>query len=221
MYWVGMGDYADCINPKDYRFDLSTIDPEFLPSREDRNLLIGKQFDWIRGRVEKIKEKCLGLHLGNHEFDIMKFTSYSNDVSNICRDFDIPYLGYDALWVIRIMKGKEDVMSCNIHSTHGSTGARYAGTKLSSVERWASDFDADIYLYGHSHECLAHRDVKLWTDGKELRMGKRMYAITGSFLRGYVAGTTSYVERKNMRPIKTGVVKLTIFPDRKDIHAET
>ncbi len=43
--------------------------------------------------------------------------------------------------------------------------------------------------------------------------------MTGSFLKGYVEDSSSYVERQGYMPNDIGVVKIMIKPYHDDIHA--
>ena len=221
LYWIGMGDYTDDIAPlmNENRFNMSTLDPEFnVPPHTHIDL----QHRWVEEKITKIVDKCIGLHVGNHELSLLQKSGNNHDYvrEDLCGRYEIRYLGYDALYKIKIMKNKKEVMHFTIHSTHGSTSAQKTGTKLNALENWVPSFDADIYLYGHTHAALAHRTIKHWTDGKKLLSAKKTYVLTGGFLEGYKQGTYSYIERKNLTPLKIGVVKISIYPDRKDIHAE-
>ena len=48
----------------------------------------------------------------------------------------------------------------------------------------------------------------------------QVFALTGGFLEGYKIGTTSYVERMNLHPSKTGIVKISVWPETRKIRAQ-
>src|SRR3972149_1398546 len=64
-YWIGMGDYTDCINITDKRFDPKSLAKWLV--REDLDNLPLVQADKYIKYFEPIASKCLMLHTGNHE----------------------------------------------------------------------------------------------------------------------------------------------------------
>jgi len=82
----------------------------------------------------------------------------------------------------------------------------------------ARDFDADIYLIGHTHELLGFRKIKLVNDGDGMRGKKLIFALTGSFLKTYLLNSHSYGEASLYPPSKTGIVSILIDAERKDLH---
>ncbi len=209
-YWIGMGDYADSIVPlwEEKRYNVLERDQKFTT--------IDDQYNWIETQVSKISNKCLGLHTGNHDFNVLQQKGAHDYITDICKKFNLRYLAWNAFLSMQV----EGKMNFTICSTHGSSASKYAGTKLNALMNWAKDFDADIYLCGHTHTADVYRSIQHWSDGEHLRENKKVYCLTGGFLKGYQEGTSSYIERKNLPPLKIGVVKISIYPDRKDIHAE-
>ena len=70
VYWVGMGDYIDAINPSDKRFDPTSIDPSY--NIKNLSQLITTQINDLKSMFRPIKDKCIGLLAGNHEDHIRK-----------------------------------------------------------------------------------------------------------------------------------------------------
>jgi len=64
-YWIGMGDYVDCITTRDPRFNPFEIAQEF-GVRDLANLPMAQANEFMK-LIEPIKDKCLGLISGNHE----------------------------------------------------------------------------------------------------------------------------------------------------------
>ena len=209
-YWIGMGDYADNIIPlwEENRYNISEIDKDFQTMDD--------QWNWIEKRIAKISDKCLGLHTGNHDCSFIQMKGGHDYVKTLCQKYNLKYLGWNTFLLIEI----GDKMSFTICSSHGSSSSRYPGTKLNALMNWAKDFDADIYLYAHTHTATALRTIQHWSDGENLCESKKVYCLTGGFLKGYQQGTTSYIERKNLSPLNIGVVKISVYPDKNDIHAE-
>lgn len=208
-YWIGMGDYANCINYTDKRFDPSTVEPKYLA---DLDNVVPTQFDDLNRILSPIQEKCIGMHTGNHEETIRR--KYHFDITRkFCDDWGVKYLGYSAFTRLHFSTGNTRRI-VTIYSTHGAAGGRYPGYKINRLERIAGKFDADIILYAHSHTKDVHTTTQLRVSGTKhprVEMRKQIVALTGCFLRGYIDGGTSYVERFDYPPTDLGVVKITII----------
>lgn len=214
-YWIGMGDYANCINYTDKRFDPSTVSPEYLT---DLDNVVSKQFDDLNKILSPIKDKCIGMHTGNHEETIRR--KYHFDITRkFCDDWGVKYLGYSAFTRMHFKPNSTTRRHMvTIYSTHGAAGGRYPGYKINRLERIAGKFDADIILYAHSHTKDVHTTTQLRVTGHKyprVAMRKQVVALTGCFMKGYIEGGTSYVERFDYPPTDLGVVKITIIVDKE------
>jgi predicted phosphodiesterase len=213
--WIGMGDYADCINFHDKRFDPATIDPSFLPYLDN---LVPEQFRRLNEILHPIKEKCIGLHAGNHEETIRKWYNY-DITQQFSNDWGVPNLGYSAFTRLNF-ENNSHRERITVWSQHGAAGGRYKGGKINRLQHVMRCFDADVYLYAHTHMKDVFDETVLYAGGtsKQPRVMQRrkVGALTGSFLRGYVEGCTTYVERFDYPPNELGVVKITIILDNRD-----
>lgn len=156
------------------------------------------------------KKLILGYLMGNHEFRIMKETGI--DVSRIiCRELDIPYLGFSGWQLWRV--GEQNY---TVYTLHGSTSARFAQTKLKAVIDVALYFNADIVAHAHTHDIVIHAFLKEELDRKTqiLNQRKSYVIITGHYL-DYCG---SYAQMKGYAPGKIGSPKIKLFGDRFDIH---
>ena len=63
--WIGLGDYVDCINHRDPRFNPQEISERY--SIKDLEDLPRRQSDHFLSAIAPIKDRCLGLIYGNHE----------------------------------------------------------------------------------------------------------------------------------------------------------
>jgi hypothetical protein len=74
-------------------------------------------------------------------------------------------------------------------------------------------FEADVYAMGHVHELAFTTTQKLYVDRK-LHIAEKIqyYILTGGFLRGYCPNSTSYIEKKMLRPTRLGSAKISITP---------
>ena len=126
----------------------------------------------------------------------------------------VKYGGYSCFLKVKVRK-----YNYVIYAQHGSSNAWYPHTKLTAAMRTARHTDADIYLYGHTHELLAIKTPYLTLDlrGRTVKTRDRWFVLTGSFL-GYHG---SYAERKNLYPTKSGVAKITLSGMKWDVHVST
>jgi len=85
-----MGDYADAITHSDERrYDFDSLDPE-LPTPDE-------QYAWVRAEFAKIKTNCLGLHIGNHDFELQRRHEHRYVKMDLCDSLELPFLGYNAM----------------------------------------------------------------------------------------------------------------------------
>ena len=171
------------------------------------------QLDALKEVFKPIKDKILLVLDGNHEERIWKNSGIS--VSKVLADhLGAPYGGYSAFVYIRV--GKQNYV---VHAQHGSTGARYLRTKMHAAMKTAEHTDADLYLYGHTHELASAVQPYRRYDkrGRYVGMKKKRFVLTGGFLN-YFGG---YAERKNMNPSPIGVANIKLYGDHFDIHVST
>jgi len=156
-----------------------------------------EQYDWVIETLTPVAHKSILYHSANHERRIETATGI--DISkNIARELKIPYAPLMAMTRI-VLKNQ----AYNIHSFHGSGGARLPHTKIQAHKnaiRFLEGFD--IYLMGHVHydyneEFLIKRlNLKLKTP--ETVFGHRI--LTGHFLEW----DESYAEEKGFEPLPSG-----------------
>jgi len=153
------------------------------------------------------KGLLLGIHLGNHENRITKTTSL-DVVDMICNALNVPYLGHSALHEIKV--GNQIY---TIFSTHGSSGARLATSKLKAASDLFRYISADIVLHGHLHS-LDHLTSIYFevVNGKGIEK-ERHVIVTGSFL-SYVG---SYAEQMNLPPAKLGTALIYLWAKHNEI----
>jgi len=226
-YWIGMGDYIEAINYSDPRFDIRSVAKNY---KGDIDMVIQKQTDDIIELFEPIKDKSLGILRGNHEETVRRF--YHHDVCyDIWKKLKAPLLE-DVGYIRLCFKYKnrkttngsyntDTTFTYNILATHGNVGGRKGGAKINRLEDMVAFIEADIYLMAHSHiKAMETKNLLYYDLAGNLKAKKKLLAVTGSFLRGYQAGASSYVEKMNLPPTDIGVIKITINPRKRDIRAE-
>jgi len=215
-FWIGLGDYIDAINYLDARFDPRTIDM----TRADMDKIIQVQTERILDILEPIKDKCLGLHRGNHE-ERLRRSFIFDVVYEMAKDMHLKPQQVLCDAAITRLKFKRMRATCtfDIFSTHGNVGGRKGGNKINRLEDLMGYVIADVYLIAHSHIKAAEIKTQLYYDKcGNLKQKKRILAVTGAFLKGYEHNQTSYIEKWMYPPTDIGVVKIMFQPDKGDIH---
>jgi UDP-2,3-diacylglucosamine pyrophosphatase LpxH len=213
--WLGMGDYCDFILPSDKRFDFKGIPKQFIDSYDN---MAQAQAKYVTNILSPIKSQCIGLIEGNHEASIR--TRYHQDVTGyMSTEMGVPNLSYTAMIRLSFLRKYKNVRGGGttvvIYASHGFGGGKAVGSKVTAITAMAKDFDADIYLAGHTHEKIAIDRDRLYITkwGKPMLLSKKqLFGITGSFYNTYEAGSQSYTERSGYSPSPTGVIKITIEP---------
>lgn len=239
-HWIGMGDYMDAIVYTDEkRYDPETVDPDFLlkyasngeSSERWVRTCIDKQFNWIKKMMYPIKHLCLGLHVGNHEDELRRRTGHDY-VIQLCDELGVEYLG-DTAYVRLVIRNARDKANDNpakygftIFSHHGHYNGEKMGGAVNKLVDISSGWEADIYLMGHTHWVHGWRHISKqlnvlngdYRHPLRLDEHKKVYALTGGFLRAYVQGSSSYLEKRGKSERKVGVVQINIEYRRRDIH---
>jgi len=212
VYVIGMGDYADCINLSDPRFSPDQIDEDYLKVRDYLNRLAQIQADEVIKVFKPIQGRIIGLGVGNHELTIAKKYHY-DFMYRVCGMLDVKYLGWTSLTRFKIVRsGKSRVVI--LFSEHSRVAGRKKGSKINALEDRSNDFEADIYLRGHSHEkiCTTKTSLTIQREGLlKLITRKKVYAICPSYFLPYMEGSVSYAEVAGYPPTSTGTVRIDIM----------
>ena len=224
-YWVGLGDYAEFINLQDRRFDSRTLAPWI--EVDDLADLAQAQRDRFLDITKLIAGQCLGLAEGNHERWIYhKFERdiHSEIVNGVkqeagkAADFRLG-LGYYgwlqlAFYFGSDKKGGSAIINVNIH--HGFVGGRLDGAKALNMQRWLWNHDADLVLFGHSHNAMTQIAQVEGIDraGRHYEQVRRG-GYCGSFLRTINSdGPCTYSEEKGYMPLPVAGIEILLRPGR-------
>lgn len=189
-YMLGMGDYGQV-----EMFDSPGVTFEQLLTPDEQYILMEKMF-------KPIKDRILGLHIGNHDF---RTNEHGLDkVRGMCSTLNVPFLGFSCCTYLKI-----NGISYSIYSTHGHSSSKTPATKLQACMSLTNIMPGkDIYLMGHMH------DIITYASANEMGKVSTLYAITGHFMRYKF----SYAEDCNMRPGKTGCIRIRLDAHRWDPH---
>ena len=215
-YTILMGDMAEYINLNDPRFDPSTLHPT---CRDHLDNLASFQTEAIIRMFWPIRHRIMGILEGNHE-DVIRRKYHFNPTDVMAERLGVPNLTYNAFirWHIhRTPKGRQQTNTLVIYASHGFGAGRYAGGKVNNLLNLARGFEADIYLVGHVHEKIGKDADRLYVTHQgdpHVVARKKIFAITGCFLKVYEENSRNYGERHMYDPTPTGVVKIRIEPFR-------
>lgn len=225
--WIGLGDYCDFVNVKDPRFAARTL-AEWI-SVADLEDLAGAQEARLFKYFEPIAGKCLGLLEGNHETAITKYSEraiFANIVTRMkevggFKPDDVLGIGYYGWLQLHFYRSKHQerasVITLNLH--HGFTKGKLAGAKALDMQRWLWTHDADIVLFGHSHNTASQIEtVQGLNDAGNPVERNRIGAYGGTFLKTNEEGVTTYSEQKGYFPTPQSGVAIHLHPHAYDPH---
>jgi hypothetical protein len=102
---------------------------------------------------------------------------------------------------------------------HGAGAAQTKGGKINRLVSFMRNFDADIFFMGHVHDQMGARIQVLTADNDctRLRNRQKVGVISGSYLKTYDQGVTSYGEQKGYEPTTLGAAWVAIQPWHREI----
>ncbi len=234
-FFLGGGDYVDFIGYSDKRFDPDAVAP--WVSIKDLGNLGEVGMRQIRDLFAPIKHKCLGLLIGNHEKKYELHTEHEGLHGWLCTELVVPDREYCALFdvvFVRDPKQKRPVLrmaqptggntreSFRVFAHHGAGYAQPPGGKLNRLIQFMNSFDATLYFAGHVHDQNARREPVIGADAdcKNIVAKVRLGVVSGSYLKTYAQGTTTYGEQRGYRPTTLGAAGVQIRPETREIWAE-
>lgn len=221
-YWLGMGDMCDFINRKDPRYT-PHVHPDWLIGEVD---LAKAQKERFLEITKPIAHKCLCLLEGNHETAILKHFErdiYSEIVTGMKDNggfepetqLAMGYYGWLILNFDRETKGENHNPTTrivfNLH--HGFVGGKLAGAKALNMQRWLWTHDADLVIFGHSHNTGMQIEAVEYLDSHgNFRIQQRRGAYGGTFLRSHIEESTTYSEVKGYFPLPMSGIEINVRP---------
>ena len=217
-YWLGMGDYCECIEKQDKRFNWDHINPDFYTPQQ--------QYRWIEEKLKPIAKQCIVLLDGNHE--MAYWTKFSHNYTDaMAYNLGIPYRGIDAYIRLLFKRQSEGmkrpaVSTYNIYAHHGYSGARGLGGKVVSLVALSQVYyGCDLYLCGHTHaKGPVMPQVSTTFNDAMKKVTKEMnFVYTGSYRDGHLDDVKSYAEEKAYAPLPLGspVIHLELKRNADDI----
>lgn len=226
-YWIGGGDMLDAVILQDQkRFNPNNI-PDWMlnSSPEEARLklsdILKAQMDYLYHLLDPIKDKCLGLIEGNHEYSIAHY--HNRDLmSEVAERFNTDNLT-DCAFIRLNLKHKysKKRSAIRIFITHGHGGGRTAGAEPNHLARLSQDKDCEVVLRGHSHTFTIVPPIPRLTIPLEGELGKEAdvnvirAANWGCWLLSYATGPSTYDSRATypVRPMCASVVEIQPFTE--------
>lgn len=223
-YWIGMGDYIDAVTHNDKK----RFDPKHYEGTRyqisDLARLPKLQKDELLTEVDSIKDKCLGLIEGNHEWVVPKWNA-QDIMWEFVNGIGAPYLGAAGFVRIRVVddaKVKSDNgnsrYSIVVFAVHGYGGTRLSGADALALGRLvAAVRGVDVYFFGHRHKQIVLPHSQIYLDRSsppKIRDVHCVGGMTGSYLKSYVQDQSDYAERSVMPPTVLGSPYVEVWAER-------
>jgi len=240
--WFGGGDLCDAVIPKDEkRYDPNSMADWLLQSvdadavRTNLSDVLAAQKHRLFELLDPIKDKCIGLIEGNHEFEIMRH--HNRDfMTELCEHFDVDNLTDCAQIRFKfnlakpsnagkktgLKKGAKSYV--RMYASHGRGSGRTAGAEPRVLTELAANVDADIIFKGHSHSyCILPPITVLYLPAfggmpDDILERYKHAANWGTYMKTYQAGSSTYASRAAYppRPLYTVFAEVTPFMDVDD-----
>ena len=235
-FWLGGGDYCEFIGHTDKRFDPDSV-AEWV-SVKDLGRLGERGIRHCRELFWPIRHKCLGLLMGNHEKYYELHTEHEGLHSWLCTELGVSNLRYSSLFDVvfirnpraktpRLLQGPVkrngfSKVAFRIFCHHGAGFAQTPGGKLNKLIQFMQSFDADVYFCGHVHDKVGRREPTIGGNPAcdKLVAHERLGIISGSYLKTYAQGVTTYGEQRGYRPVSLGAAWVKIRPETRQLRAE-
>ena len=209
--WTHNGDLCESTPHTQKNYDHRTTDPEIQG--------IGQEYAYVKKLIRPIAAQCAGIITGNHDERNAK-NAEIDMVEQICDDLEIPYLrnaAYNRLCYTAYGKKCSTLM----YQVHGFSSGRQRGSRLNSLENISISHYADLYVSGHTHDLFVSSAVRDTMTSNGNYENKYVYfGNSGTFLRSYIEGQTSYAESAGYHPNKVGYLKATFNPVDRSIKME-
>lgn len=200
-FTIGMGDYGEeqtTINER----GLKTFEPQHLAQMGKKGLWT-QQVREVRQILERIADKMVGMHIGNHDDrtgDGDKFKLDYLDYLKVAAGRDIPYLGERAYVILDFMYKDKLVYQYKLLTGHSRFGGQQPGSvENAALSAYNAYEDFDIMMFGHTHFAFANKHFRRYVDASkpkpETRSRKFYIVNTGTFLRSEVEGTDMYSDK--------------------------
>ena len=202
-----LGDAIDAITISDKRFTHEAIAPWLLDGKGD---FVKRQADKFVSIVKPAFQAAdfSGFLEGNHEAKFKQKNDF--DIGRYIADgLQTSFLGQEAL-VRVILESATARRAVDMYLAHGAVGGGWReGTAINALYDLSRYIDAGVYAMGHVHRLVfKYSDVVRMMKVGGLVSERKIYAVTGSFLKRYEEGVDGYMAGRRGEPVVFGAVWL-------------
>jgi hypothetical protein len=214
-YFFGCGDYLDSTSTSEREMLGHLTDRMHETYRNDVQELqiakvkaFAKEIGFMRGRL-------IGLLNGNHYFN---FQDGTNTDQKLCGEMGCAYLGVSSFVRLYFKISTTIKKTFDIWSHHGCGAGRLLGGSINRVDQMREMAIADAYVMGDDHARMVVPSAPRFSLSHHPKCGLKMdkdqswLLRSGSFLRGYTPGKSSYIVDSARGPRSIGHVELHITP---------
>lgn len=211
-YLLGLGDYLDSVSSSERKaLRMMELHDGTTETIEDTYM---QDIDDFVQAIKPLQDRVIGLGGGNHYY---QFTSGISSDQLLCLKLRCKYLGVNSIIRLLLRLNKTHALKVDICIHHGrGGGAKRVGTSLNHLQDMATFFDADIILQGHDHDRKVDYINRLGLSSNNILQNRKiLLARTGSFLRSYEEGRSSYAVDAGYPPSDLGGVLVRLTPCRE------
>jgi len=214
--WIGMGDMCEWIQRSDPRYNPAER-AKWLPANTVD--IAGAECDYLVNLLYPIKDKCLGLIEGNHEYAILKHNE--RDVcSAVAKGLELPVgslLGPAGFLRLVFSWNKGKTFTLRTFLTHGWWSRKYYSSAMFPLEHLPDWIDADLFVCAHNHHKGAFPVGRLACDrGNSVYTKEILCVSTGAYLK-----PSGYSVRRGYKPSQLGAKTVDVNPYYQTLRTET
>jgi hypothetical protein len=227
-YYVGMGDWLDLVGPTDRKRWIAISNSAKYGPEEQLNL-VGSSMRDLKRILKPIlnKEKCVGMMVGNHEWQWVKRHHY-NPIRDLAEEVDCLYMGISShiLFPLLDVKSRKydpenDAEKFFFH--HGKGSGVTVASAINNVLSFRTGHEATGYMTAHVHKASSYSYNMLGTiDPQTVKRQKvdfkeipKVCCTTGGYLYSYPPGEGGYAEERGYEPVMVGSTKITMQYKKK------
>ena len=204
------GSFSEVKKIKASALHQTTMEKFDMMAQED-NRKFCQEIGFMRG-------KMLGFIEGNHGWVMSDGKTANEDLAERMGSESLGWLCHYTLNFVfkdRGGSGKYTTQNVYIVACHGKAGGKTAGNSVNQVDWMRNIFPAaDIYIMAHDHERWV-RPVNVLMPviakgGIKLKQKRQLLCRSGSFLKGYHDGASSYTVAGLFRPSDLGSIQIDI-----------
>lgn len=219
--YITLGDLDDMVSAS----ERASIEGKLHESSDSTldNLALS-QTTKLLGEMDFMKGRILGMVEGNHYWKFLSGDLQGKtNTQYIAERLGAKFLG--GLAVVRLAVGFKNTnkrCAVDLILAHGRAGGKLAGTSINQVSDLKNIFPmADIYITGHDHKRGAWPDtamgIQSGKNGLSIKQKRQWLIRSGSFLRAFVDGQSTYAVGRLYKPTELGTVKIDVsFHNHKE-----